>query len=98
MDDLHVAVFSTGDLMYWTALTVITFGAAVLAAYLAGHNAGARAHRAETEARARADIDDTVDEYGPVRVPLDGMDLDEWDVDRPRYHRRSINGGPDGDL
>lgn len=79
-----------------TALYILADVLLILAVYLLGVRVGRRAEQATAAKRDADGMVEALDEFGPVRASLDGMDLDEWDVDRPRYHRSPRRRG--GDL
>lgn len=70
MDDFHVVVVTTGDVVFWGLLALLTVVFVALVAGVAGYNAGIRAeHRARAE-QYDADVDEAVAEFGPLRAGL----------------------------
>lgn len=83
MDDIHIVVYTTADLVVVAALAVMVVALAAVLAWAAGNDAGrrtghaegreagARAERIRREARDRRELQDVVDEFGPLRLAVE---------------------------
>jgi len=66
----RIFILTGGDVVFWGlfALIIVTF--VVMVAYVAGYNAGVRAHREFLRQRDAADMADTAAEFGPLTTAL----------------------------
>ncbi|TDD32471.1 hypothetical protein E1287_22550 [Actinomadura sp. KC06] len=62
-DDLHVIVYTAGDVVFVATVVFVAVTAIAMVAYVAGHNAGVRAQQAATQRRDRAEMNRTAALY-----------------------------------
>lgn len=75
MNDLHIAVYTTSEAAYWVVSALLFLVGLLVLTWLVAEDRGRRAGRAEAaDEQARrddADVDEVVDEFGPLKTALD---------------------------